>query len=82
MILESVVRIASEKHVKFRDLAESRTNRALDAIRRIGNLSNRHLYEWEEAEVRKIMKALKDAVGQVERKFSGPKLAREKNFKL
>lgn len=72
----------SEKHVKFRELAEGRTNRALDSIRRIGNLSNRHLYEWDEAEVRKIAKALKDAIGEVETKFSGPKLAREKNFKL
>lgn len=72
----------SEKHDKFRELAEGRTNRALDSIRRIGNLSNRQLYEWEDAEVRKIVKALKDALGEVERKFSGPKLAREKNFKL
>ncbi len=72
----------SEKHDKFRELAEGRTNRALDSIRRIGNLSNRHLYEWDEVEVRKIVKALKDAVGEVERKFSGPKIAREKNFKL
>jgi hypothetical protein len=72
----------SEKHDKFRELAEGRTNRALDSIRRIGNLSNRHLYEWEEAEVRKIVKALKDAVGEIESKFSAPKLSREKNFKL
>ena len=43
----------SAKHVKFRELAESRTNKALDAIARIGNLSNRSLYEWEDAEVRK-----------------------------
>jgi hypothetical protein len=71
-----------EKHDKFRELAEGRTNRALDSIRRIGNLSNRHLYEWDEAEVRKIIKALKDAVGEVERKFSAPKVSREKSFKL
>lgn len=71
-----------DKHQKFRELAEGRTNRALDSIRRIGNLSNRHLYEWEDAEVRKIVKALKDAVGEVERKFSAPKISRERNFKL
>lgn len=72
----------SDKHQKFRELAENRTNRALDSIRRIGNLSNRHLYEWEDAEVRKIVKALKDAVGEIERKFAAPKISREKNFKL
>lgn len=70
------------KHEKFRELAEGRTNRALDSIRTIGNLSNRHLYEWEDAEVRKILKALKDAVGEIERKFAAPKISREKNFKL
>lgn len=72
----------TEKHDKFRELAESRTNRAMDSIRRIGNLSNRHLYEWDDAEIRKIIKALKDAVGEVERKFSAPKVSREKSFKL
>ena len=70
------------KHDKFRELAESRTNRALDSIRRLGNLSNRQLYEWNDAEIRKIMKALKDAVSEVERKFSEPKGSREKSFKL
>ena len=72
----------TEKHDKFRELAESRTNRAMDSIRRIGNLSNRHLYEWDDAEIRKIIKVLKDAVGEVERKFSAPKVSREKSFKL
>jgi hypothetical protein len=72
----------SDKHNKFRELAENRTNRALDSIRTIGNLSNRHLYEWEDAEVRKIVKALKDAVGEIESKFTAPRSSREKNFKL
>jgi hypothetical protein len=72
----------TEKHDKFRELAEGRTNRVLESIRKLGNLSNRHLYEWDDAEVRKIVKALKDAVGEVERKFAAPKVSREKNFKL
>lgn len=72
----------NEKHEKFRELGEARTDRALDSIRKIGNLSNRQLYEWDDAEVRKIVKALKDAVGEIERKFSAPTLTREKNFKL
>jgi len=61
------------KHEKFRELAESRTNKALDAVARIGNLSNRSLYEWDEAEVRKIIKALRDAVSEVEGRFASPK---------
>lgn len=72
----------SAKHEKFRDLAESRTNKALDAIGRIGNLSNRSLYEWDESEVRKVVKALKDAVSEVEARFASPKGKVGAKFKL
>lgn len=72
----------SEKRTKFRKLAESRTNNALDAIGRIGNLSNRTIYDWEEAEVRKVVKALKDAVGEVEARFASPKGKVNTKFKL
>ena len=62
----------SKKRDKFRDLAEKRTNKALETIRLIGNLSNRQSYAYEDAEVRKIVKALKDAVAEVEARFSTP----------
>ena len=39
---------AQEKRDKFRQLAENRTNNALLAIGRIGNLSNRQLYDFED----------------------------------
>lgn len=70
------------KHDKFRKLAESRTNNALTSIARIGNLSNKHLYEFEEAEVRKIIRALREAVTQVENRFASPKGKPESLFKL
>lgn len=67
---------------KFRSLAESRTNNALLAIGRIGNLSNRQLYEYDDAEVRKVIKALKDAIGEVENRFASPRGRSEPRFKL
>jgi len=70
------------KRQKFRGIAESRTNKALDAIARIGNLSNRTLYEWEDAELKKILKALKDAVSEVEARFASPKGKVGLRFKL
>jgi hypothetical protein len=73
---------APEKRDKFRQLAENRTNNALLAIGRIGNLSNRQLYDFEEAEVRKIIKALKDAVNEVEGRFASPKGKPDGRFKL
>jgi len=69
----------TQKHDKFRKLAESRTNNALVAMTRIGKLSNRQLYEWEDAEVRMIVKALKDMVSEIENKFAS---TRENKFTL
>lgn len=72
----------ASKHEKFRELAEGRTNKALAAISRIGNLSNRQLYEWEAAEVRKIVKALRDEVSRIEARFDTPNAKAPSGFKL
>jgi hypothetical protein len=74
--------MSGEKRAKFRELAEARTNRALEAVGRIGKLSNRQFYEWEEAEVRKIIKALRDVVSEVEARFESPKSKAASKFKL
>lgn len=71
-----------KKHAKFRELAEKRTNKALEAIRLIGNLSNRNTYVYEDAEVRKIVKALKDAVSEVETRFGKSTSRSGGEFKL
>ena len=71
-----------DKHQSFRDLAESRTNKAIEAISRIGNLSNRQIYEFEEAEVRKVIRALRDAVSAVESRFASPRAKGGGGFKL
>jgi hypothetical protein len=71
-----------DKRSKFRELAENRTNKAIDAISRIGNLSNRQVYEYEEAEVRKIIRALKEAVSAVEGRFESPRGKTGGGFKL
>ena len=59
-----------DKREKFVRLAEGRTQSALDAIRKLGNLSNRRAYTYDDADIRKIIKALKEATSEVERKFS------------
>ncbi len=60
----------SDKNIKFVKLAEGRTQAALNAIRKIGNLSNKRAYEYEDADVKKIVKALREAVSEVERRFA------------
>jgi hypothetical protein len=73
---------SSSKHEKFRTLAEARTNKAIEAILRIGNLSNRQIYDFEDAEVRKVVRALKDAVASVEARFESPRGKTGGGFKL
>lgn len=70
-----------KKRVKFRELAEKRTNKALDAIRLVGNLSNTATYSYEPEETKKIIKALRDAVSEAESRF-GASSARGGEFKL
>ncbi|MDZ4066858.1 MAG: hypothetical protein U1E06_08375 [Tabrizicola sp.] len=72
----------SPKREKFRELAASRTDKALEAIERLGNLSNTQLYEWDAADIKKIMKALRDEVGRVEARFDSPGRRRRERFTL
>jgi hypothetical protein len=58
------------KRENFVRLAEGRTQLALDAIRKIGNLSNSRAYEYTDTDVKAIVKALREATAEVERKFS------------
>ena len=71
----------SEKRTKFVQLAEGRTQSALEAIRKLGNLSNRRAYEFTDADVKKITKALREAVSDLEKRFNSPGEG-TRNFKL
>lgn len=71
----------SEKRENFVRLAEGRTQNALDAIRKLGNLSNKRAYDYTDADIRKIAKALRDAVSDLEKRF-GPSNETTETFKL
>jgi hypothetical protein len=68
--------------MKFVKLAEGRTQLALSAIRKLGNLANRRSYEFDESDVRKIVKALREAISETERKFDPEAVPGRKTFKL
>ncbi len=53
-----VVPISSSKREKFISLAESRTVNAIKSIRVIGKLGNPSAYDYTEADVTKIARAL------------------------
>ena len=74
--------MASQKREKFVALAEKRVTRTIKDLRLIGNLSNRSNYEYDEADVRRILRTLKHEVAELERRFESPGRAEEVIFKL
>jgi len=65
---------------KFVRLAETRTEKAVNAIDNISSLANPKSYEYTEKDISQIIKALKDSVDNVDKAF---KIKEEKKeFKL
>lgn len=71
----------SQKHENFVKLAEGRTQLALDAIQKLGKLSNKSSYAWEPSDISKITKTLREAINAMERKFD-PRSEKKETFKL
>lgn len=72
----------STKREKFVKLAESRTINAIKAIRVIGKLGNRNAYEFDDADVRKIVKALNDEIEALRNRMKTTKSSDGVDFKL
>lgn len=72
----------STKREKFVKLAESRTVNAIKAIRVIGKLGNRNAYEYDDADVRKIVKALNNEIEALKNRMSSTKASDGVDFKL
>jgi len=71
----------NKKKEAFKRLAEGRTKKAISSMNLITNLSNRSNYDYEEAEIKKIVDALREAVKLVESSFQKP-LSKKRNFRL
>jgi len=54
---------------KFVKLAEARVNKTLKDIQLIGNLSNRSNYDYTEADVEMIFKALSQEIAACKKRF-------------
>lgn len=61
--------IMSEKRGKFKELAEKRVSNAMKNIQLIGNLSNTRAYEYDEEDIKKIFKTLREELSLAESKF-------------
>ena len=70
------------KRENFIRLAEARVERALGAIRTIGNLSNRGNYDYSETDVKAIIAALQREVRDLEQRFKQKDGNQGTSFKL
>jgi len=64
---------------RFKRLATKRTNRLLNQIRLLGNLSNKSTYDYSDEEVNKIFSAIEDQLKIAKIKFRSH---RKKEFAL
>ena len=67
---------------KFVELCEKRMTKTIKDIRLIGNLSNRTNYEYNENDVRKILKVLKNEISNLEDRFNPINSESRIDFKL
>tara|TARA_Y100000817_G_scaffold150195_1_gene117483 strand:- start:4900 stop:5133 length:234 start_codon:yes stop_codon:yes gene_type:complete len=58
------------KELKFRELAQTRVNKAIKAIELIGNLSNKNNYSYTDEEVKKIFAAIQKSLSQSKARFN------------
>ena len=59
------------KRDRFVRLAEARTNKTIDMIRLISNLSNRNNYDYSDSDVQKIFNAIEKELKLAKAKFGG-----------
>ena len=70
-----------EKREKFKRLAESRTNKVIDMLGLIGNLSNQSNYEYTARDVNKIFSSIEKAL-DVQRERFNSNLSKRRRFKI
>lgn len=61
--------MTESKRDKFIRLAETRTNKALEMIRLIGNLANKSVYDYSDKDVQKIFKALETEIEMAKKQY-------------
>ena len=62
--------VSDRKSEKFIELAQKRTQRIINNLELIGNLSNRRNYIYTDDQYEKIFKAIKMALRDAEEKFA------------
>lgn len=61
----------SARRERFEKVASNRVNIILKYLDSLGKCSNKSNYEYSASDVKKMLKAIKDKVGVLEREFNG-----------
>jgi|GEM_PF-375329 ABC-type Fe3+-hydroxamate transport system substrate-binding protein len=67
---------------RFVALANKRVEAAIQQLRLVGNLANRRNYEFNDAEAKKIVRALQSALDDVRVRFKGDENGTKSTFRL
>lgn len=73
---------SEEKREKFIRLAEARVSKAMQAIRVVGNLSNRSNYDFTDDDIKKITRALNAEIDAMQARFKNADSKARPEFKL
>lgn len=73
---------SQEKREKFIRLAEARVSKAMQAIRVVGNLSNRTNYDFTDDDIKKISRALNAEIDAMQARFKNADSKARPEFKL
>ena len=74
--------IMENKRANFKRIAENRTNKIIDQISLLGNLSNSSYYEYTDDQIEAIFNAIQEELDKQKAKFIKTKDGRKKKFEL
>lgn len=74
--------IMENKKANFKRIAENRTNKIIDQISLLGNLSNSSYYEYTDDQIEAIFNAIQEELDKQKAKFIKTKDGRKKKFEL
>ncbi len=72
----------TDKKSNFKRIAENRTNKIIDMLELLGNLSNTSFYEYNDSDIEKIFNAIEEQVEKTKSKFSKKKKPSRRRFEL
>lgn len=66
----------------FVRLAEARTNKIIDMVGLLGNLSNKSNYTYTDEQVESIFNSIQQALNESKQRFSSEPIQKKKKFRL